>query len=130
MLDIELIRVKEFDEATYGVLVINGRPRFVTLEEAWRNNQRNNSCIPKGEYRCSEYASKKFGITYIVENVPGRDGILFHYGNTPKDTEGCILVGGSFNPELGGHGIANSVKAFFRFMQLLKPDKVFKLTIR
>ncbi len=126
---IELVRVREWDGAVYGVLVIAGRPRFVTLEEAWRGNERNVSCIPLGKYRCIEYVSKKFGSTYLVEKVPGRDGILFHWGNTARDTQGCILVGSSFNPELGGNGITNSVKAFFRFMQLLKGAKEFELEI-
>jgi hypothetical protein len=127
---IELVRVREWDGAVYGVLIIAGRPRFVTLEEAWRDNQRNVSCIPVGGYRCIEYASKKFGSTFIVTEVPGRDGILFHVGNTARDTEGCILVGSSFNPELGGGGgITNSGRAFYKFMKLLSGVKEFELEI-
>jgi hypothetical protein len=29
----------------------------------------------------------------LVQDVPNRDWILFHIGNTSKDTSGCILVG-------------------------------------
>ena len=29
----------------------------------------------------------------LVQDVPNRDYILFHRGNTAKDTRGCILVG-------------------------------------
>jgi hypothetical protein len=29
----------------------------------------------------------------LVQDVPNRDWILFHIGNTAKDTSGCILVG-------------------------------------
>ena len=29
----------------------------------------------------------------LVQDVPNRDWILFHRGNTAKDTSGCILVG-------------------------------------
>ena len=31
----------------------------------------------------------------LVQDVPDRDWILFHRGNTTKDTRGCILVGQS-----------------------------------
>ena len=31
---------------------------------------------------------------YLVNDVPGREAILFHKGNyVPKDTKGCILPG-------------------------------------
>jgi hypothetical protein len=125
-----LQRVGEYDGATYGVLLFDGRPRFVTLEEAWRENRRNVSCIPVGKYRCVEFASRRFGGTYLVEGVVGRSGILFHAGNTAKDTQGCILVGTSFSNVSGGGGIVSSGLAFSRFLQLLKGVKSFDLEVR
>lgn len=118
------------DEGTYGALIVGGRPRFVTLEPSWFNNQPFISCIPPGTYTCLEHESPKFGSTYLVTNVPHRSDILFHWGNWITNTEGCILVGSGYNPDLGMAGILNSRIAFNKFMNLLKNIKQFQLTIR
>ena len=61
------------------------------------DNQRNISCIPKGEYKVRLRLPRESGtrdyIHLLVQEVPNRDWILFHRGNTAKDTSGCILVG-------------------------------------
>lgn len=64
-----------------------------TLEEPWKENARRVSCIPAGEYRCKDFSGMKFQDVWQVLNVPNRDAILIHAGNTIRDTEGCILVG-------------------------------------
>ena len=62
-----------------------------TIELDWKNNQRNISCIPKGIYTVSEYTSKKFKETIIINNVPNRSGILIHAANRSMiDLQGCI----------------------------------------
>jgi len=64
-----------------------------TLELPYRDNKRNMSSIPYGNYSVAIRTSPKFGNHFIVENVKGRSHILFHPGNSAKDTAGCILVG-------------------------------------
>ncbi len=130
MIQIIINRVCEAEDETYGVMIIGGRPRFVTLERGWRDNERGVSCIPVGEYECVEHDSPKFGSTYLVKGVPSRSHILFHAGNTSVDTEGCILIGSSFNPNLGGSGITSSRDAFLKFLRLLKDQKSFQLSIK
>ena len=68
-----------------------------TLENPWKDNQRNISCIPEGEYKvrlrlARESATRDY-LHLLVQDVPDRDWILFHRGNSAKDTSGCILVG-------------------------------------
>jgi len=92
-----LIRDTFTKESTIGKLFINGESFCDTLENPWLDNQRNISCIPEGSYKVRlrlprESATRDY-LHLLVQDVPNRDWILFHIGNTAKDTSGCILVG-------------------------------------
>ena len=97
IIEVKLQRQKQYKTATVGTLHICTKNLVwscKTLELPWKNNIPNESCIPVGTYRCERVKSEKFGETFILTDVPGRSGILFHCGNTvPKDTRGCILIG-------------------------------------
>lgn len=67
-----------------------------TLELSDKNNQRNISCIPSGEYKISPRNSAKYGDHYLVENVMMRDYILIHEANYYTDLKGCIGIGENF----------------------------------
>ena len=97
--DVNLLIIRDTftDKSTIGKLFINGELFCDTLELSWKNNVRNISCIPDGQYKVRirlprESATRNY-IHLLVKDVPDRDYILFHIGNTPKDTSGCILVG-------------------------------------
>ena len=85
------------EESTMGELFINGERFCDTLELPYRDNQRRVSCIPIGEYpvrmRYPRESATRYYLHLLVKEVPNRDYILFHRGNTAKDTKGCILVG-------------------------------------
>ena len=107
--------------STIGVLSINGRFGCHMLENPWKNNRRRISSIPTGTYRIGLRTEggwharglKKFGGQVHkgmleIERVPGRTFILIHWGNRPKDTDGCILVGSTASEDFVGQ----SVKAY------------------
>jgi hypothetical protein len=94
-----IIRDTFTEQSTIGKLYLNGELFCDTLENPWADNQKNISCIPKGEYKvrlrtARESATRDY-LHLLVEDVPNRSYILFHRGNTAKDTRGCILVGQS-----------------------------------
>ena len=97
MINLLIIRDTFSKESTIGELFLNGERICDTLENSWQDNQRNISCIPEGVYKvrlrlARESASRDY-LHLLVQEVPNRDWILFHRGNTAKDTSGCILVG-------------------------------------
>jgi hypothetical protein len=97
MINLLLIRDTFSKESTIGELFLNGERMCDTLENSWQDNQRNISCIPEGVYpvrlRLPRESATRDYIHLLVQEVPNRDWILFHRGNTAKDTSGCILVG-------------------------------------
>jgi len=97
MINLLLIRDTFTEESTIGELFINGERICDTLERPYFNNQRNISCIPEGEYpvrlRLPRESASRDYLHLLVQDVPDRDWILFHRGNSAKDTSGCILVG-------------------------------------
>lgn len=95
-----LTRQKSDDKQTLGELkCYNGNNEFTckTLELAWKDNQRNISCIPTGNYKVKKTYSLKFGTVYEVKDVKNRSGIYIHHGNYFSDIQGCILVGNRFS---------------------------------
>lgn len=116
MKQLRLIRVTEHNGATFGVLCIDDRPMFVTLEDAWRDNERMVSCIPKGTYTIRRHTSPKFGKVFKVLDVPDRSEILIHAGNTHKDTHGCILLGLMYGTVGTESAILSSRAALANFM--------------
>lgn len=65
-----------------------------TLERPWLNNRPHVSCIPAGTYKGRILPSPHFGMDLPeLLDVPGRDQILIHAGNTVGDSKGCIMVG-------------------------------------
>jgi len=92
-----IIRDTFSEKSTIGELFLNGERMCDTLELPWKDNQRNISCIPEGVYKvrlrlARESATRDY-LHLLVQDVPNRDWILFHRGNSAKDTSGCILVG-------------------------------------
>jgi len=89
------------DKQTLGDFEFQGF-KCKSLELAWRDNQRQISCIPEGTYTATKELHAKFGKVFRLHNVPGRDGVLIHYGNyagsmnphtARPDSLGCILMG-------------------------------------
>jgi hypothetical protein len=129
MADLVLRRVSQNDFATYGVLVRDSTAFVTTLERPWKENARRESCIPAGTYLCRRVKSPKFGDTFEIVGVPDRSAILFHKGNLPTDSLGCILIGESFNPVGGKPGITSSAEGFAEFLKLQKGVNTFTLAI-
>lgn len=98
-----------------------------TVELPWRNNERSISHIPKGTYKVVHRHSKKYNHHLHVLDVPNRELILFHVGNTYRDTRGCILVGKHEHKFKNILGVSQSKKAMSNLMNLC-PNNI-ELTI-
>lgn len=123
-----LIRDKKTDRSTLGKLSVDGMYVCETLELPWRENQTGISCIPAGTYPVvfREDPGSKYPYPHLhVQNVPGRTWILFHIGNKPADTRGCILPGMSRAKDWVG----DSAIAFNRLMELLEGAEEMELTV-
>ena len=66
----------------------------MSLEEIKKIKIKGNTCIPYGTYNITITYSPRFKKNLpLLNNVKGFDGIRIHSGNTPQDTEGCLLLG-------------------------------------
>lgn len=134
--NVNLFRLKRSDQGTEGLLVA-GDFNCRTLELPWRDNQKQISCIPAGEYDVETRLSNKYGRVYWVRHVPNRTYILIHSGNYGGDKSkgykthimGCILLGKK-SGYLGGQvAILNSRVAVRQFVEHMNYEP-FKLKIQ
>ena len=114
---------------TFGVLV-NGENAFaLTLEQPWRENETDISCIPAGRYLCRRVDSPHFGNTFEITEVPERSHVLFHKGNTLADTKGCVMVGEKFDGTWEHSFLGESKLGYDQFMAMMAEESEFWLTV-
>jgi hypothetical protein len=116
-MDFKLIRIAQDSVSTRGVITDHLDMAICqTLERAAAGDHPR---IPAGRYpiRFKKIGTSHFdaayqkiiGLGYIgmpqLLNVPGRDQILIHCGNTYKDSLGCIEAGGQIVPSTEGFKI-------------------------
>lgn len=129
-----LVRIHFTPDATLGRLYFNDQFFCHTLEPCARAKDEakvpGKTAIPEGLYPVNlETISPRFsnfrrypwarpcnGKLPRLYNVPGFNGVLIHVGNTPEDTEGCILVGEVKSSEM----LINSAATFRRLMLRLQ----------
>ncbi len=114
MIRLRLVRDIRTEMSTSGRLFHGDDLLCYTLENPWRDNKRRVSCIPTGTYDIrfrlvggwQERARETFPDLHNplrgmleLQDVPGRDYILIHWGNFPRHTQGCILVGEARGPD-------------------------------
>ena len=99
-MEIKLTRIARRKNYTIGRMEIDNEYICDTLEPTWRDlahggrKQKGKTAIPEGRYALVLTKSPKFKKWLpLLLGVPGFDGVRIHSGNTPKDTQGCILVG-------------------------------------
>jgi len=126
---VEIIRLEEGPEGTFGILKINKKLFCMTLEPRDILNKQNVSSIPgPQQYLCKKRMSR-FGETFEIMDVPDRTGILFHAGNFLGATAGCVLLGQYVAKLRGERGVFNSGNTMKAFMEIMKDIDEFLLTI-
>ncbi len=126
---IEIIRLEESEEGTFGIMKIDKEVFCNTLEPKDELNSTGISSIPAQQYIATRYSRAKYPDTFEITKVPGRGKILFHPGNTIQNTEGCILLGQYVGKLRGQRAVLNSGNTFADFMDRLILENQFHLTI-
>lgn len=132
-----LVRTKSTQQGTPGVLYLDQKRSWVTLELPDLNNLPRVSCIPVGRYRCSWSFSPRFQrYTYILHNVPGRGHIRIHSGNWAglrgkyrSHSLGCPLLGKKIGILRGQLAVLSSRLAVQEFERAMKKQD-FILEVR
>jgi len=112
-------------------LLIDDKHECFTLEDIVRPVKiKNETAIPAGSYNVLITHSERFGRDMpLLENVPGYEGVRIHWGNTAKDTEGCILVGTTKDTDFIGHSRDEFASLFDKLKTAIGKGEKVTITI-
>lgn len=109
------------DKYVIGRLYIGNIFFCHTLEPQLGASDSSKGCIPAGVYKMAMSWSPKFHkMLPILFDVPNFEGIRIHYGNSSKDTQGCILLGDNTSVGL----VSNSAARVNEFIRLFQKNKL------
>lgn len=97
-----------------------------TVEPPWKDNHRNISCIPEGQYEMLlEYSPRFKRMLWELKDVKGRTEVKIHTANHSRQLNGCIAPG-LYHEDIDGDGVidvAQSSSALSAIHHLLEPQK-------
>lgn len=131
-MEVKIERIADNKHSTLGKLYIDGLGLCYTLEDAYHSKKiAGKTRIPPGRYQLGLRKVGGFHNRYQIDprfraihrgmievlDVPNYKYILFHCGNTSKDTAGCILLGTNYmvrNPNTNNeeYTVNQSAKAY------------------
>lgn len=129
-MEILVDRYEESDNglATIGKVYLDGVFRYYSLEDKVREipghpasewKVKGETAITQGRYKVTVVWSPKHQcMVPLVNDVPGFSAIEIHWGNTDRDTEGCLLLG--LLHKAGQDNVGASISAWNNFMPLLE----------
>ena len=126
-----LRRVTKTQLYVYGALLDpSGVPIALTLELPDLGNKPQVSCIPAGKYTASRYASPHLGYTvWKLNNVPNRNDVEIHVGNTTRDIKGCIALGLMIGRINSNMAVLQSQSAFNDFMAFTAQETILDIEV-
>lgn len=128
MIELTLKRINISEKSTTGALFLPDNVfGCFTLEDTVRNHKiPGKTAIPSGRYEIQINWSNRFQkMMPQLLDVPFYKGIRIHPGNTPANTEGCILVGRTFDRDFVGESRLAYDDLFPRLKDMLNYGKVF-----
>jgi len=138
-MELRLVRESFTDQVTLGSLFVDDQFECFILEDKDRSLRQDmplseilahkvpkQTCIPYGRYEIVVNFSNRFGKKLpLLQGVPGYEGIRIHPGNTPADTEGCLLPG--IHKETDSVSLSRDAFAalFAKIQAAMESEKVF-----
>lgn len=101
-------------DCTTGIAALPSGETVRTIERPWLDNKSNVSCYPEGIYHCKwleRSASGKYKRCWHVQDVPNRQGILWHAANVASQLRGCTAPGMKHGKLWGKRAVLSSGKA-------------------
>ncbi len=135
---VKIHRQEMNESGTISKIIIDDKT-FYGLEQPWRNNAANQSCIPTGVYCLVPHSSDRFGDTWAFvggqvsqykNEATERFACIIHVGNYVSDVKGCVALGTDWTrtPE-GNLMVTNSKVAMEQLRGILQRDEWYEAYI-
>ncbi len=131
-----LTRTEHRPDGIFGVLTdVQGNVLAHTLEHSYDVGGKWTPKIPNGTFTCVRGPHRLHNMdhdfeTFEITGVPGHEGLLLHWGNWNRDSEGCLLLGRAEISLNGQHMVTASRDTFAKFMQLNDGIDTFQLLVK
>jgi hypothetical protein len=131
-MELKLTRLTFTDKSTISELSVDGKYQCYVLEDVVREGPKvyGQTAIPYGRYKIDVTYSNRFkrDLPLLLE-VPNFEGIRIHPGNSPQNTEGCLLPGRTSGLNWVGESRAAFNELFDKIDRAVENDEEVWITV-